>query len=59
MSKRTDNGSDAAFRNPVEGGRICPSPSELIALRGPWGARRPARRLGTTGVISADVGTRH
>ncbi|MBB5152596.1 hypothetical protein [Saccharopolyspora phatthalungensis] len=49
------SGNDVALHQPVEGGRACPVPSDLIAVRGPWGNRRPRRQLGSTGIVSADV----
>ncbi|MEU6264425.1 hypothetical protein [Saccharopolyspora shandongensis] len=47
--------NDVVLHRPVEGRRACPVPSDRIAIRGPWGTRRPRRQLGTTGLVSADV----
>lgn len=37
------------------GGRACPVTITEVAVRGPWGTRKTARTLRSTGVISADV----
>ncbi|WP_170210461.1 hypothetical protein [Saccharopolyspora antimicrobica] len=37
------------------GGRSCPITITEVAVRGPWGTRKTARVLRSTGVISADV----
>ncbi|WP_433872392.1 hypothetical protein [Saccharopolyspora sp. CA-218241] len=58
MPSHVVSGNAVAPQSPAEGGRACPVPIDLIALRGPWGVRRPKRQLGTTGVVSADVVSR-
>ncbi|MDA3642538.1 hypothetical protein LZ318_21560 [Saccharopolyspora indica] len=40
---------------PTGGGRSCPIAITEVAVRGPWGTRRTARALRSTGVVSADV----
>lgn len=54
-NKAAFDNDETALAAPVEGGRACPFPPDLIAVHGPWGNRRPRRTLGSTGVISADV----
>ncbi|MFD0920376.1 hypothetical protein [Saccharopolyspora rosea] len=54
-NKAAFDNDETAIVVPVEGGRACPPPLDLIAANGPWGTRRPRRTLGSTGVISADV----
>ncbi|RRO14217.1 hypothetical protein EIL87_20960 [Saccharopolyspora rhizosphaerae] len=58
VSKHAQSRPEGGLTRLAEGGRTCPVPSDMITMHGPWGTRRARRRLGSTGVVTADVGAR-
>jgi hypothetical protein len=55
VSSEATSSPHTATSRPTAGGRACPPPVALAALRGPFGMRKPQREVTSTGVITADV----
>ena len=55
MSSQATSNQHNATSRPAEGGRACPPPTRLAAMRGPFGMHKPQREVASTGVITADV----